>query len=140
MQEWSIKWGFMKAMFNRKILIPGSITHGKSMRYNRFTKEEAISICSRKVHSRKIEPLSCFGCYYHDGKCEIHVGFEGNNGICEDYLNDVHTTNHVRKHILNDYKWCIRYLDEFCQVDRELFVAIYGKRVDGGIAIREENL
>ena len=112
---------------------------GRSIKYNRFSKEQALDICSRKVrlHKSPLEPITCRDCYYHDHKCELG---KNESPLCFKYINDISFTNRVRKAILNDYCWCIINLDKFCQVDKELFVAIYGKKEDGMIKISEDNL
>lgn len=94
---------------------------------NRFTTSEAITICSRvlKPYNRRVSPLSCYNCYYHDGKCEF--GFDEDiTGFCGGYVDDIIYTNRVRRKIIEDYDWCVQNFDKFCYVDKELFIAIYG--------------
>lgn len=108
----------------------------KAVKYNRFSREEAYEICSRRLRPNKPfgTPKTCFDCYYHDGKCELGKEPWG----CTNFKTDWLWSNKIRRSILEDYDWCLRHFDDFCQVDKELFVAIYGKKEDGIIYISNE--
>ena len=113
---------------------------GKSMKYNRISKEKALNICGRTLRPTKppINPLNCQeDCYYYDGRCELG---RSDNQICIRYKNDVSFSNRVHKAILHNYEWCVKNFHLFCQLDKECFVAIYGKRNgDGMVVISKEN-
>lgn len=113
---------------------------GKSVQYNHINKSKAIDICSRRLrpHKSPINPLNCQDDYYYfDGRCELG---RTDGVMCVRYKNDVSFSNRVHRAILHDYDWCIEHLHLFCQLDRECFVAIYGKRdEDGMIEVRKEN-
>lgn len=134
-------------MTEKQLLLIGSVRCGKSLKYNRINKSKAIDICSRTLRPNKplFIPLNCQNdCYYFDGRCEL--GFDGRcelgrtDGLmCGRYKNDVSFSNIVHKAILYDYDWCIEHLHLFCQLDKECFVAIYGKvNEDGMIKVRKE--
>lgn len=113
--------------------------YGKSIKYNRLTKDEALNVCYRKLRPNKppIATVTCYDCYYHDGKCELgrDEGYP-----CVRFKRDWIYSNWVHHKILDDYDWCLKHFDDFCQLDREVFVAIYGfKRDDGLIEVRNIN-
>lgn len=114
---------------------------GKSMKYNRISKEKAFDICGRTLRPTKppFKPLNCQDdCYYYDGRCE----FGRTDGqMCGRYKNDVIFSNRVHRAILYDYEWCTKNFYLFCQLDKECFVAIYGKKRngDGMIVVSKEN-
>ena len=118
----------------RRITVAGSVTSGKSLKWNRFTKEEAYNICHRKVQPKPQNFRTCCECYYHDGRCELGLPEEP---FCSEFRTDWIYTNDVRYMILNDYDWCLNHFDTFCQVDKELFVALHGVREKGVIYLPE---
>ena len=106
--------------------------HGKSIKYNRISEAKAEDICSRRLRPTKPPtlPLTCEDCYYFNGKCE----YDRNDGnMCVRYKNDITFSNRVHHRILNDYEWCLKHFDEFCELDKECFIAIYGKQIDDGL-------
>ena len=111
---------------------------GKSIKYNRISKEKAYDICSRRLRPNKslITPISCYDCYYHDGKCELG---KDEGYMCSRFRSDISFSNKVHRNILYNYEWCLEHFHEFCELDKEVFVAIYGKKHDGLILIGEKN-
>ena len=122
-----------------KILIGNYQRHGKSSKYNRISKEKAFDICGRRLRPSKppITPKTCLDCYYYDGKCEWG---KTDREMCVRFKTDWNFSNLVHRSILHDYEWCMKHFDDFCQLDKECFVAIYGKvNEDGLIEIKKEN-
>lgn len=91
----------------------------------KYSANKAIRICERKLKPDYRTIIGYYDCYYHDGRCEL--GFNCNRD-CRDYRNDVSFTNFVREKILKDPLWCEHNWETLCQVDKDLFIAIYGKR------------
>ena len=111
---------------------------GKSIEYNRISKEKAFDICGRtlKPNKKPITPKTCLDCYYFDGRCELG---RTNGLMCVRFRDDWSWSNRVHRAILYDYEWCIKNFHLFCQLDKECFVAIYGKVKDGMIELSEAN-
>ena len=126
-------------MTEKQLLLNSSARCGKSVKYSRINKSKALDICSRRLrpHKPPINPLNCQDdCYYFDGRCELG---RTDGLMCVRYKNDVSFSNRVHNAILHDYDWCIEHLHLFCQLDKECFVAIYGKvNEDGMIEVRKE--
>lgn len=120
-------------MTEKQLVMPSRCA--KSIKYNRFSKEEAIDICSIRLKPYKspLTPVTCVDCYYHDGKCEW-----GRNELCFRYRDDINYSNKVHWKILNDYEWCIKHFEELCSLDKELFVAIYGVIRNGAFYVTNE--
>lgn len=66
---------------------------------------------------------TCRDCYYHDGKCEKGLSCRLN---CGEYRPDVSFTNMVRRNILLNPDIIKENWDVLCEVDKELYIAIYG--------------
>ena len=90
----------------------------------RFTKAQAIIICERVLPTPIHLSYNCKDCYYHDGRCE--KGLEPHRN-CEEYRNDVGFTNLVRRDMLLNPDIIRENWDQLCQVDKELYLAIYGE-------------
>ena len=89
----------------------------------KFTSNQAIRICERKLKS-DYRLIGSYDCYYNDtGRCEL--GFNC-TGRCMDYKNDISFTNTVRENILKDPMWCKHNWNRLCRTDKDLFIAIYG--------------
>ena len=88
----------------------------------RFTFEQALTICQRKLPLQKYQG-TCHDCYYYSMKCELQL--ENQSRECDYFIGDNHFTNIVRKNILDDPDWCKDNWHMLCQVDKELFIAIY---------------
>ena len=89
----------------------------------KFTKLQAIEICERILPIPRFGSYDCRDCYYHDGKCE--KGLEPHRN-CEEYRNDSGFTNMVRRDILLGSDVIKENWEELCQVDKELYLAIWG--------------
>ena len=129
----------MQGEKDKVLLVSMPPRSGKSIKYNRISKEKAFDICGRtlKPHKPPINPRNCMDdCYYFDGRCELG---RTDNQMCVRYKNDVSFSNRVHRAILYDYEWCIKNFHLFCQLDKECFVAIYGKVKDGMIELSEAN-
>lgn len=92
------------------------------MKNMRFTKEKAFEICSRQLPIPRFSSYDCSDCYYHDGRCEF--GLEPHRN-CESYRSDVPFTNMVRRDMLLNPDIIRENWDQLCQVDKELFIALY---------------
>lgn len=90
----------------------------------RFTKEQAIIICERRLHRDKYHE-----CYYQEMKnrCELHGGYC--EGTCVNYVPDITFTNFIRYNILNNPERVKENWERLCQTDKELFIAIHGEGV-----------
>ena len=112
---------------------------GKSIKYKRISKEKAFDICGRRLRPTKplFAPRTCLDCYYHDGKCEVG---RTDDRLCVRFREDWSYSNTVHWRILYDYDWCVKHFHYFCQLDKECFVAIYGKKnKEGMIEIKQKN-
>ena len=95
----------------------------------KFTKEEAYDKCGIRIrpHKSPIAPTTCKDCYYFSSRCEIGR----TDGLkCVRFRIDWKYTNRVRSAIQNDYEWCKNHLHSFCEVDKDLFFAIWGERYE----------
>ena len=92
-----------------------------------FTKNDAIRICERRVPYKASFHVTCRECYYYDSRCEL--GFNSVPRDCWHFINDTLFTNTVRKNILDDPKWVKENWDKLCEVDKQLFNAIYGDNI-----------
>lgn len=96
-------------------------------------REKAIRICENKLPNKPVFIVTCRECYYYDIKCEL--GFNSVPRDCWHFINDTLFTNTVRKNILDDPKWVKENWDKLCEVDKQLFNAIYGNNtIIGGSA------
>lgn len=97
------------------------------------TREDAIRRCERKLPNKRIYDGTCRECYYFDSRCELRLNSQPR--FCYSYRDDIFFTNIVRRNILDNPQWVKENWEQLCEVDKQLFNAIYGDNtIIGGSA------
>ena len=90
-------------------IIGNSLRCGKSIKYNRVSKEKALDVYKGEILPQKktlLKPLICRDdCHHYVGRYELSK--KTNGQICVNYKND---ENGAHRGILYDYKWCVSYM------------------------------